>query len=75
LETYYIKDENKAKITLLRKISDFDDCTCMQIAVASNCLSVIAHPCFQNIIIKKWYNLIMPDVSKKQVNIVFTNFW
>lgn len=35
----------------------------MQIAVASNCLSIMAHQCFQNVLNKIWLNKLNPEMS------------
>jgi len=39
----------------------------MQVAVAAKSLSIIAHPCFQNILTNIWYRTILPDVSNKRL--------
>lgn len=35
----------------------------MQIAVGSNCLSIMAHQCFQNVLNKIWLNKMQPDFT------------
>ena len=67
LETYYNKDDSRASCSLLRKITTYDNCTSMQVAVAGKNLSFIAHPCFQKVLINYWYGRILPDVSKKKL--------
>jgi hypothetical protein len=69
LELCYDKDEKKAQLTLIRKIPEFNGCTSMQIAIASDDLNFIAHPCFQSVVIKIWYHKVVPDTSKFKVNL------
>lgn len=67
LETFYNKDDERAFLSLIRNIPTYDNATCMQVAVASRSLTFIAHPCFQNILVKIWYFTILPDVSYKRL--------
>jgi hypothetical protein len=56
----------KAELTLIRKIPEFD-CTTIQAAVASTNLDIIAHNCFQSVLVRIWYHKIIPDTSSYKV--------
>ncbi len=71
LDTYFTNDESNTKLSLLRKIYEFDNNTCMQIASVSKCLNFIAHPCFQNVLVKIWYNIVLPDNCIPSVRLHF----
>ena len=68
LELAYDTDQKKAALSLIKKVDEFDNITCMQAATAFNNLEIIAHPCFDNIVVKVWYHRIIPDTSKLRVN-------
>ena len=63
LNAYYVKDEEKSKLTLLRKVKEYDNCTTIQVAVASNSLSIMAHQCFQNVLNNIWFSKLYHDLS------------
>ena len=58
-----MRDEEKSQLALLRKLKEYDDCTTIQIAVASNSQSIMAHQSFQNILNKIWLNKLKHDFS------------
>jgi hypothetical protein len=66
LQKSYLTDPMKAELTLIRKISEFD-CTTIQAAVASTNLDIIAHNCFQSVLVRIWYHKIIPDISSYKV--------
>jgi hypothetical protein len=63
LNAYYMKDEEKSKLALLRKIREYDNCTTIQVAVASNSLSIMAHQCLQNVLNNIWFSKLYHDLS------------
>ena len=69
LELAYDTDQKKAALSLIKKVDEFDNITCMQAATAFNNLEIIAHPCFDNIVVKVWYHKIIPDTNKFYVDI------
>ena len=71
LEAFYDKDGDRARISLIRSSKIYNNNTCMQIAVASKSVNVIAHPCFQNLLVKIWYDRILHDVSNTSLAVSF----
>jgi len=72
LDTYYTKNEERARFSLLRQVASYGNCTSMQVAVAAGSIrdqgcAMMAHPCFQNILTNIWYRNILPDVSNKTI--------
>jgi hypothetical protein len=61
------RDETKAEMVLLKKVSEFGYLTSLQIAMSAEDLTFISHPCVQGLLTKIWYNKIMPDTPKFQV--------
>lgn len=70
LEAFYDKDGDRARVSLIRHSKIYNN-TSMQIAIGSKSVNVIAHPCFQNLLVKIWYDRILPDVSNVNLAISF----
>ena len=63
LQTSYELDQNKTELLLIRRINEYSDITCLQMAIVGNCLNFLSHPAPQNLITKIWYHKILPDTS------------
>ena len=68
LDEAYQKDPAKAELTLIRQIHEYDNCTTIQTAINSDDLNLIASPCLQNVLVKIWYNKIIPDIHRQNVD-------
>ena len=71
----YETDAQKAELTLMRKIADFDDYTTIQAAVKSETLDVVSHNCFQNVLAHIWYSNISPDMSYAMVSFIINLYF
>jgi hypothetical protein len=63
LQESYEIDSNKAELTLMRPIPEFDSYTTIQAAKASENMDLVAHVSVQNILARIWYSQIMTDTS------------
>jgi hypothetical protein len=63
MDKCYSASEEKAQCLLIKEIEKFDDSTVLQIAVASEDLKIVAHPCTQGLLTKLWYHKISLDVK------------
>jgi hypothetical protein len=67
LDKCYEKKEENAYQLLNKKISEFDDCSNMEMAEASYSLSFVSHASFQEELEKRWYKEISPNSSTMKV--------
>jgi hypothetical protein len=63
LSECYKSDEEKSQLLLIRQIPEFNNLTCLQVAVSADDLSFVSHPCTQGLLTKLWYNKILPDTA------------
>jgi hypothetical protein len=64
LEACSTLDDEKAQSLLLKKVPEFGFSTPLQIAVTANDLDFVSQRCCQHLLIKLWFNRIMPDTNK-----------
>ena len=66
LESFYAADAARSKKFILRK-NAYYEYTSMQAAVISNSIEIIAHPCFQDLIMDIWYDIVLKNNSTQKV--------
>ena len=67
LDKCYEAKEKVAEELLTKKITEFDDCSNMEMAEASYSLTFVSHVSFQEALEKRWYNEIQPNCSTVKV--------
>ncbi len=73
MDKCYNASEEKAQCLLVKEIEKFNDSTVLQIAVASDDLKIVAHPCTQGLLTKLWYHKISSD--DKLFYVIFPKLW
>jgi hypothetical protein len=63
LDKCHNASEEKSQYLLTKEFEKFDDSTILQVAVVSDDLKVVAHPCTQTLLTKLWYHKISPEVK------------
>lgn len=69
LKLYYEKNELESQLTLVRRIHDFDEITCFKLATFSHNLDFVATQAFQNLLLRIWYNKILPEANKLSLSL------
>lgn len=52
---------------LIKRIKEYSGVTCFQIAMSSYCINFLSHPACQNLLVKIWYQNILPDTPKTRL--------
>ncbi len=60
-------NEVNTQYLLIKRIREYSGITCLQIAVSANCIEFLSHKACQNLLVKIWYNKVLPDTSKLNV--------
>jgi hypothetical protein len=68
----YDANVDKAQCLLIKEMNKFDDLTVLQVAVTSNNLRLVAHPCTQSLLTDLWFHKISQDTRHFHVSISST---
>ncbi|CAF0980027.1 unnamed protein product [Brachionus calyciflorus] len=67
LKLFNENDELYSQLTLIRKLKEFENVTCMRIATSSRDLNFISMQSFQNVLDRIWYHRMLPDTNKAKL--------
>jgi len=70
LNMSYEKNEKRAEYLLFMRLEEFNNKTCLQISVSTECFEFLRQQACQNLLKKVWYYKIVPSCSKIKVIIL-----
>ena len=71
MKRFYKLDEKESEYILFRQNPEFDNLTCVQIAISENLMDFMSHESIQNALTEIWYGEIDGKTHVAKVGIIY----